>query len=511
MRVLVTGASGFVGSHTVQALLARGHAPRALVRDPGKAARVLAALGVAAGDVEFVRGDMLDAGSVAAALDGCDAAIHAAAAIGVTGGDRDPGGAIVDANVTGTRNVVGGAVAAGLAPVIHVSTIGVFVPPSSPVITADAPLAEPRTGYGRSKVAAERYARGLQDDGAPVTIVYPGGVFGPDQPVLDALPEGLAGALSKVWPLPGGGVSVLDVRDLAAALARAVESRQGASRWVLGGHYLTWPRFAALCGALTGVRPRGFRVPSAVMLGLGSALDAAKRVRPFDYPLTRDAAEFMVTLVPTDDRPILDALGLTLRPVQDTVADGLRWLAASGHLSPRHAGRLAPEAAPVPEPAGRTPVQRVLGPVFHRVSGSSWFAKAGPKVVPPVDRTLNRLTGGRLMLGQLLVPSLVLTSTGAVSGLPRRTPLACLPDRDGWLVVGSNFGREKHPAWTGNLLRTPEAEVVFRGRTVRVKARLLDDAERAEVWPRLVRVWPVYDRYVERTTRQLRVFRLAPR
>ncbi|GGV08354.1 hypothetical protein GCM10010182_29610 [Actinomadura cremea] len=510
MRVLVTGASGFVGSHTVQALLARGHTPRALVRDPGKAGRVLGALGVAAGDVEFVRGDMLDAGAVAEALDGCDAAIHAAAAIGVTGGARDD--RVVDANVTGTRNVVGGAVAAGLAPVIHVSTIGVFVPPSSPVITADAPLASPRTGYGRSKVAAERYARGLQDDGAPVTIVYPGGVFGPDQPVLDALPEGLAGALSKVWPLPGGGVSVLDVRDLAEALARAVESRQGASRWVFGGRYLTWPRFAALCGALTGVRTRGFRVPSAVMLGLGSALDAAKRVRTFDYPLTRDAAEFMVTLVPTDDRPILEALDLTPRPVEDTVADGLRWLAATGHLSPRRAGRLAPKAPQGAEPAGRTLVQRVLGPVFHRVSGSGWFAKAGPRVVPPIDRTLNRLTGGRLMLGQLLVPSLVLTTTGAVSGRPRRTPLACLPERDGgWLVVGSNFGREKHPAWTGNLRKTPEAEVVFRGRTVPVKAHLLDDAEREEVWPRLVRVWPVYDRYVERTTRQLRVFRLTPR
>ncbi|MBE1537506.1 deazaflavin-dependent oxidoreductase (nitroreductase family) [Actinomadura algeriensis] len=481
-----------------------GHTPRALVRDPGKATRVLEKLGVAAGDVEFVRGDMLDAGAVAEALDGCDAAIHAAAAIGVTGGAGD----VVEANVTGTRNVVGGAVAAGLAPVVHVSTIGVFVPPSAPVITADAPLASPRTDYGRSKIAAERYARGLQDDGAPVTIVYPGGVFGPDQPVLDALPEGLAGALSLAWPLPGGGVSVLDVRDLAEALARAAESRQGPSRWVLGGHYLTWPRLAALCDRLTGVRPRGFRVPSAVMLGLGSALDAAKRVRPFGYPLTRDAAEFMVTLVPTDDRPILDALDLTLRPVQDTVADGLRWLAASGHLSPRRAGRLAPAEAP-PDP---TLLQRTLGPVFHRVSGAPWFAKVGPRIVPPVDRTLSRLTGGRFLIGQALVPSLVLTATGAVSGRPRRTPLACLPEPDGgWLVVGSNFGREKHPAWTGNLLKTPEAEVAFRGRNVPVKAHLLDDAEREEVWPRLVQVWPVYDRYVERAGRQLRIFRLTPR
>ncbi|MFC7728990.1 NAD-dependent epimerase/dehydratase family protein [Actinomadura keratinilytica] len=339
MRVLVTGASGFVGSHTVAALLAAGHRPRALVRDPGRAAEVLAALDVPADRVELVPGDMLDAASVAAALDGCDAAVHAAAAVGVAGPPSD----LVETNVAGTRNVVGGAVARGLDPVVYVSTVAVFVPPPGPVITADGPLAAPRTGYGRSKVAAERYVRELQDAGAPVTTVYPGGVCGPHQPRLDSLMAGLAGALGLLWPVPPGGVSVLDVRDLAAALARAVTPGRGPRRWMLGGHYLTWPQLADLCDDLTGVRCRRLPVPAAAMLGLGSALDAVRRVRPVGYPLTRDAAEFMVTLVPTDDRPALDALGLALRPPRETVADALAWLAAAGHLPARRAGRLAPE------------------------------------------------------------------------------------------------------------------------------------------------------------------------
>jgi nucleoside-diphosphate-sugar epimerase len=341
MRVMVTGASGFVGSYTVATLLAAGHRPRALVRDPGKATKVLAAIGVQADMVEFVPGDMLDPAGVGQALDGCDAAVHAAAAIGITGGGTGGRHGLIETNVTGTRNVVGGAVARGCDPVLHVSTVGVFVPPGAPVITADGPLAAPRTDYGRSKLAAERYVRGLQDEGAPITIIYPGGVCGPHQPVLDSLNEGLAAGLGQAWPITRGGSSVLDVRDLAEALTRSVAPGQGPRRRLLGGHYMTWAQLADQCDELTGVKCRRLMVPGRVMLGLGSLLDTAKRIKNFDFPLTRDAAEMMITLVPTDDRPLLEALDLTLRPVQETLTDALRWLTVAGHLDPGKAGLLA--------------------------------------------------------------------------------------------------------------------------------------------------------------------------
>jgi nucleoside-diphosphate-sugar epimerase len=249
---------------------------------------------------------------------------------------------LVSVNVTGTRNVVGGAVVRGLDPVIHISTIAVFVPPSGPVLTAGMPLARPRTGYGRSKLEAERYARSLQDDGAPVTIIYPGGVLGPSQPHLDAMPAGLAAALGIAWPVSPGGASLLDVRDLGTALARCVEPGRGARRLLLGGHYVTWHDFADLCDALTGVRCRRIPMPGRLMVMLGTLLDAAKKVHPFHYPLTRDAAEVMVTLVPSDDTVALDALDLTLRSLEESVTDTLRWLAAARHLRPARAGRLAP-------------------------------------------------------------------------------------------------------------------------------------------------------------------------
>jgi len=147
----------------------------------------------------------------------------------------------------------------------------------------------------------------------------------------------------------------------------------------------------------------------------------------------------------------------------------------------------------------------------QKVAGTRAFATVGSKVFPPLDRVVHKLTGGRVVLSATLVPSLVLTTTGRKSGQPRRTPLATLPVDGGFLVVGSNFGKEHHPAWTGNLLAQPEASVSFKGETIPVVARLLDAEEKKAVWPELLRIWPTYDRYVERSGRDLRVFRLERR
>ena len=155
-------------------------------------------------------------------------------------------------------------------------------------------------------------------------------------------------------------------------------------------------------------------------------------------------------------------------------------------------------------------VNGLIGTATQRMASTPWFAVVAPTVVPPVDRALHRLTGGRFIVGRLLVPSLVLTTTGRRSGEPRDAPLACMPADGGWYVVGSNFGRTHHPAWTGNLIATPEATVSFKGQTTEVVACQLSDERRVEVWPRLVAIWPVYDTYVARAGRELRVFHLTP-
>ncbi len=153
---------------------------------------------------------------------------------------------------------------------------------------------------------------------------------------------------------------------------------------------------------------------------------------------------------------------------------------------------------------------RLFRPLIQRLVATDWFMRAGPWLTRRFDRTLHRLAGGRPIGGGVL-PTLLLTSTGAKTGLPRSTPLACWPDPDGsLLIVGSNFGKDHHPAWSANLIRTPEARVGFRGREFEVTAVLLSGEERAAAWPGLVERWPVYARYADKSGRQLRVFRLIP-
>ncbi|MEV6292339.1 nitroreductase family deazaflavin-dependent oxidoreductase [Streptomyces sp. NPDC004059] len=149
--------------------------------------------------------------------------------------------------------------------------------------------------------------------------------------------------------------------------------------------------------------------------------------------------------------------------------------------------------------------------MVQKVSSTRGFAKVAPHVIPALDRAVHRLTGGRYLLSTQMLPGMILTTTGARSGLPRRTPLACMPEDDGtsWLLVGSNFGRPGHPAWSHNLLAHPEAVISWKGRDVPVTARLLTGQERARAWTALLEFWPPYATYQARVTREIRLFRIT--
>ncbi|NNN37594.1 nitroreductase family deazaflavin-dependent oxidoreductase [Streptomyces sp. S3(2020)] len=149
----------------------------------------------------------------------------------------------------------------------------------------------------------------------------------------------------------------------------------------------------------------------------------------------------------------------------------------------------------------------------QRISSTRGFAKVAPHVIPALDRAVHRLTRGKVILSAQMLPGVILTSTGARSGLVRRTPLACMPEEAGrtWILIGSNFGRTDHPAWTHNLLARPDAEVSWKGTDIPVRAALLEGEERAAVWKRLLAFWPPYATYQARVDREIRVFRITRR
>lgn len=159
------------------------------------------------------------------------------------------------------------------------------------------------------------------------------------------------------------------------------------------------------------------------------------------------------------------------------------------------------------DPAGR------FGRLVRRIGRTEWARLfLGPKVLTRLDRVVHRLTGGRVMISDLLFDTLMLTTTGRRSGQPRTTPLVRL-DLDGTpVVIASNFGRESHPAWSLNLLADPNATIEVDGETRTVVARQLDADERERTWPQAIRLWPGYQTYRDTTegVRDIRMFALEP-
>jgi deazaflavin-dependent oxidoreductase (nitroreductase family) len=157
-------------------------------------------------------------------------------------------------------------------------------------------------------------------------------------------------------------------------------------------------------------------------------------------------------------------------------------------------------------------IRGLLAAFFSRLMRTRFAHRVFLPHMAPVQMWLYRRTGGRFQLSALLLPSLVLVSTGAKSGLRRETPLMCLPRRDGsYLVAGSNWGQEHHPAWTANLLANPDVEIVVSRRTIPVRARLVEGDERERAWTEIEAQFPRYREYETQAQRRIRIFSLQPR
>lgn len=343
MRVLVTGGTGFVGSHTARALLAAGHAVRLLVRSPEKVRRVF---GDDAARLGVMQGDVRDAADVKRALAGCDAVLHAAGLVSLRAAEARQ---VREVAVRGAEHVLGMACRRGIPRVVHVSSASALARPGGPPVRGDSPVAPAWSAYGRAKAEAEGLARRLQAEGAPLAVTYPAGVVGPDDPGLSEANHALWTFVHDVTIRTSGGFQSVDVRDLGALHTVLLEKGTG-GRWPAATRSVPWAEMADVLDAVTGARVRRLAVPGLALRLAGRVGDLAKRFVDFSFPLTAEAMALATRWPGVDASGTTRETGVAFRPPEESFADALAWMHAGGHLEARHVGRLARrEAQPRPD------------------------------------------------------------------------------------------------------------------------------------------------------------------
>ncbi len=327
MKVLVTGGTGLVGSHVCRQLMAGGHDVRLLVRSADKARKLYCES--VGSEPELVQGDITDNAAVKQAVEGCEALVHAAAG---TPMQIESVAKLFEVNVGGVKNIVGAALEAGIERVVCLSSITAIFNEDGSKVTPDAPPNHSRMPYGQSKVEAELYLRKLQEEGAPIAILYPGGIIGPDDPGLSDSCKATKHRIENGFRIFGdGGMQYIDVRDLAALICSLVEEG-GSGRFLVPGVYSTWTEQADLLEEVSGCQLQRIHARGWKLRLLGRLMDVARKFKHIDAPISAETMRY-ATLWPNIPNTVeFERRGLSLRDPKETFDDTLRWMVKAGHL-----------------------------------------------------------------------------------------------------------------------------------------------------------------------------------
>ena len=306
MRILITGATGFIGGHLVRRLGHTWHEMRCLVRDPDSPkARALARRGAA-----LVKGDVTDPASLRRAMAGCDWVVHLANVYSFWERDNR---VFETVNVRGTAHVMEAALAAGVSKLVHLSTV-------------EALESAPRDNrYAKSKYAGEQRAWDVAKRGLPLVVLCPGAVLGRG----DTKPTGrymrdLACRRIPFRLCEDSVLSVVHVRDVAEAIVQALERPETVGgRYVIVGHLVSIGELNRMVSEIARVPLPERRLPHALLLPLAAALSGIARVtgRPPRWGLSLDQARVMRRGFRFDGAKAAQQLGLEYSPIREAVAD----------------------------------------------------------------------------------------------------------------------------------------------------------------------------------------------
>jgi dihydroflavonol-4-reductase len=261
MKVFLTGATGFIGGSLARKLRARGDEVVALVRSPDKAAE-LRDLGC-----ELVEGDLSSADAIRRGLEGCDAAIHAAAVykVGIPRSERP---AMQDVNVAGTERVLDAAVEAGVGRIVYVSTVAVFGNTHGEVVDEGYSRngSEFLSYYDETKYRAHEVALDRSGRGAPIVIVQPGGVYGPnDHSELGNMIDQARTGKLRMKMFPKTGFNLVHVDDVADGILLALDKGEVGKSYVLGGEISTMGELVEKVCELSGRKAPQRELPAVLM------------------------------------------------------------------------------------------------------------------------------------------------------------------------------------------------------------------------------------------------------
>lgn len=335
MKVLVTGGAGFVGRATVKALVEAGHSARIVSRDAWPSGSLFEKLGV-----DVVSGDAQQPAVIDGALQGMDALVQAAATYRY---DRKAAQSMAN-NAPLARTILEAAQRAKVQKVVDISSLVVFALGHSPV-SEDTPLTGPgdlgwTDPYLRSKVESELVGRELEAQGLPRVTIHPGVVIGPEDTAMGTS-SGLITTLLAGGPAVDSRSPWVDVRDVARGIVLALDAPAG-SRFALTSGVVPHRDLAVMIDELTGLHPRRtFLGPSAVRLVARVNDVFGGRLSPLP---DRGSIEWLLgNASDVDTTRATRDLGLSFRPLRETVGDSIRWWAEHDSIDRQLAGKLAPK------------------------------------------------------------------------------------------------------------------------------------------------------------------------
>jgi dihydroflavonol-4-reductase len=326
--VLLTGATGFLGSAIARVLVAQGHAVRALTRAGTPRD------GVAGLSIDHRAGDLTDAASIAAAMAGCDALIHCAADYRIWVPDPARMAAV---NVGGTEAVMRAAMAAGVARVVHVSSVATLRPRADGAPATEADAAEPGEAIGpykRSKTEAERLVERLvAQDGLPAVIVNPSTPIGPRD--RRPTPTGrviLEAARGRMPAYVDTGLNIVHVDDCATGCVAALTAGGIGERHILGGADVPLGELLLHIAKARGARPP-VRLPRPPLYPLAVGAEALARLTGREPMLTLDGLRMAGHRMYFSSAKAALVLGHRARPWRQAVDDSVAWFRATGMLA----------------------------------------------------------------------------------------------------------------------------------------------------------------------------------